>query len=357
VDPASVLNPVQYRLTGTTSGAVAIRAVSYDSASRTAGLTVDALLPDTYQLQVLKTVESQRGVAMAEDYSSSFVAVSDFSALVRFEFFNSRMLRSAGTISYDVTITNITSNDLLLPLVLVLDPARNYSGVPEDALPRDDSGVFFIDLSGSLPEQGRLRPNQTTLGRTVTIRNPTGQRVDLGHGVFTLPYPNEAPEFTSTPVAVATVGQPYSYQAVAKDPDGVALVYLLIEGPLGMSVDPASGLVTWTPAVTDPAAPNIVLHAYDARGGAGKQEFAIDVSGVNRPPVLEPPPKEITGFEGRPIDFALEATTPKAEPWFSGTVSRPGRWLIRGRVVSHGHPIFAPLALMKTSVSCERRGE
>lgn len=313
-DPASVLNPANYRLTGEAGGAVPVREVRYDAPSRTVSLLFDAFVPDRYTLEVLATIQSGRDVPLAEPFTAQFLAVSDFSAFVRFAFFNSRMLRSAGTISYDVTLTNVTTHDLVLPLVLILDPAQHYHGVPEGALPQDDTGVFFIDLSGSLPEQGRLRPNQTTLARTVTLLNPDGQHVDLGHGFGTLPAPNQAPRFTSTPVTTATVGQQYSYTAQATDPDGIALIYVLVQGPRGMAIDPASGVVTWTPEVTDPAQPTVILHAYDARGGFGRQEFTIAVAGVNRPPVFVPLPARIAGFEGQPVSLAFSASDPEGQP-------------------------------------------
>ena len=47
---------------------------------------------------------------------------------------------------------------------------------------------------------------------------------------------------------MATVGEPYSYDVDAVDPDGTKLFYFLIEGSEGMTIDPVTGLITWTPA-------------------------------------------------------------------------------------------------------------
>jgi hypothetical protein len=59
--------------------------------------------------------------------------------------------------------------------------------------------------------------------------------------------PNRPPIFTSTPEVDAWINQLYSYDADAIDPDSDDLVYGLIIGPEGMTVDPLSGQVEWTP--------------------------------------------------------------------------------------------------------------
>jgi hypothetical protein len=61
------------------------------------------------------------------------------------------------------------------------------------------------------------------------------------------PPPNRPPVFTSTPVVDASFNIPYAYQATATDPDGDPLTFSVASGPTSMSIDPGSGLVTWTP--------------------------------------------------------------------------------------------------------------
>src|SRR5690606_34741771 len=54
----SVLNPANYALIGSESGAVDIRSVSYDAETRTAILFLDALQAEDYTLTVSKQVSS-----------------------------------------------------------------------------------------------------------------------------------------------------------------------------------------------------------------------------------------------------------------------------------------------------------
>ncbi|MCC3568788.1 MAG: DUF4114 domain-containing protein [Microcoleus sp. PH2017_31_RDM_U_A] len=59
--------------------------------------------------------------------------------------------------------------------------------------------------------------------------------------------PNRPPIFTSTPVVDAAVNTPYRYNSDAADPDSDTLTYNLVLGPDGMTVNPETGLVQWTP--------------------------------------------------------------------------------------------------------------
>ncbi len=59
--------------------------------------------------------------------------------------------------------------------------------------------------------------------------------------------PNRPPIFTSTPVVDAAINTPYQYDADAIDLDGDNLTYKLALGPEGMTVDPTTGEVKWTP--------------------------------------------------------------------------------------------------------------
>src|SRR5205807_1621242 len=136
------------------------------------------------------------GVALAQAYSAAFVAASDFSMFVSVGFAAARSHRGEGTVSYDVTVTNTGAYDLLVPLMLVLDPAQYFSGQPLGASGQTASGLWLIDLGDGLTG-GALHPGQSTIAQTLTVQDPDGQRVAFAHGVFAMPYPNAAPVFDS----------------------------------------------------------------------------------------------------------------------------------------------------------------
>ncbi|HEY4633395.1 MAG TPA: putative Ig domain-containing protein, partial [Candidatus Limnocylindrales bacterium] len=252
-------------------------------------------------------LESREGLPLAAPFVADFVAASDFSTFVDLTFDTSRSDRATGTISYDVTVTNVSALGLVTPLLLVLDPAAFFDGQPVGSPGPNENGLFLIDIGASVTG-GILGPGQSTQARTITIQNPEGLSAAFQHGLFALPAADGAPLFGSAPITSAEAGQPYAYQALAQDPDGESLSFLLYAGPGGMSVDAATGLVTWLPTPDDPARARVVLQAYDPRGGRATQEFTVDVAGVNRAPDVTPLAAEIRGREGQRLRIGVSAT-------------------------------------------------
>jgi hypothetical protein len=66
-------------------------------------------------------------------------------------------------------------------------------------------------------------------------------------GCFLTPPTNHAPNITSTEVTTATVGEVYSYDVEATDPDGDTLIYTLTAKPPDMTIDSVTGVINWTP--------------------------------------------------------------------------------------------------------------
>jgi len=86
---------------------------------------------------------------------------------------------------------------------------------------------------------------------------------------------NQNPQFTSTPIIIATENQTYSYQATATDPDGDTLQFSVLSGPAGLTIDLMTGLVTWTPAQA--GSEPVELRVSDGQGGSATQTFTISV--------------------------------------------------------------------------------
>jgi hypothetical protein len=95
------------------------------------------------------------------------------------------------------------------------------------------------------------------------------------------PPPNHLPHITSLPPAMATVGVEYFYNVSAVDPDNDTLTYTLDHPPVGMSIDPISGRVSWTPSTTGTF--TITVMVSDGHGGNDNQTFSIVVSPGSRP--------------------------------------------------------------------------
>ena len=87
------------------------------------------------------------------------------------------------------------------------------------------------------------------------------------------------PEILSQPVVFATVGFPYAYPVLAFDPDvGDVLTYALSSAPAGMSIDGATGLISWTPANGDTGNHSVGVTVTDSQGQADFQSYTLSVA-------------------------------------------------------------------------------
>ena len=96
---------------------------------------------------------------------------------------------------------------------------------------------------------------------------------------------NALPSFTSAPPTQVLAGETFLYQAAITDPyptDDVH-TFSLVEAPAGMTIEPQTGLVQWTPAASDGGSHAVRILVSDAYGGSAEQSFEVLV-------VLAPPP-------------------------------------------------------------------
>jgi hypothetical protein len=102
---------------------------------------------------------------------------------------------------------------------------------------------------------------------TVTIS------VDLG---------DRAPVITSIPVTAALIGQSYGYAVTATDPDaGQTLTFSLPTAPSGMTIDGATGVITWAPAADQGGRQPVTVRVQDPGGLFATQSFVVQVASTS----------------------------------------------------------------------------
>jgi RHS repeat-associated protein len=126
---------------------------------------------------------------------------------------------------------------------------------------------------------------------------------------------NRPPTITSMAPTTATAGTPYTYTATATDPDaGDVLAYSLPTAPAGMSINPTTGVITWTPTLAQIGDHDVTVRVTDSGGLSAQQGLSIAVSPpapVNQPPSITST-APVTATAGTPYSYAVTATDPDA---------------------------------------------
>lgn len=106
---------------------------------------------------------------------------------------------------------------------------------------------------------------------------------------------NNAPVFVSIPVTLARAGETYTYDvdAVGTPPP----LYTLVTAPTGMSIDEASGVITWIPTAQQVGSAAVVVRAANANG-TSEQNFTVLVQpSASAPKIQSTPPVEVIAGE------------------------------------------------------------
>ena len=119
---------------------------------------------------------------------------------------------------------------------------------------------------------------------------------------------SQAPNFTSIPPTAATEREPYTYDAEASDPDtGDVLTFSIQEGPEGMTIDPTTGGVEWTPTPAQTGNQPVTLLVQDQDGLFDDQNFVVEVADILHSPVINSAPLT-SATEGQLYGYDVDAT-------------------------------------------------
>jgi len=196
--------------------------------------------------------------------------------------------------SFNVTVQNSNSNSAPsisgTPAVSVM-VGQSYIFVPNASDPDGDSLTFDIanrpgwatfDFSTGAVS-GTPAASDARLYENIVISVRDGQQ-SASLPAFTInvqsPAPsNRAPQLSGNPLTLATVGQQYSFQPSASDPDGDDLTFLISNQPSWAAFDSATGQLSGTPLQGDAAVyGNIVISVSDGDLMASLPPFSITVS-------------------------------------------------------------------------------
>ncbi|MBD2465964.1 DUF642 domain-containing protein, partial [Oscillatoria sp. FACHB-1407] len=145
---------------------------------------------------------------------------------------------------------------------------------------------YAFSVGGPAIDDVAVRPVIPTGSYLVTLA--AGQRVeqiDFGNAPAATA-PNNQPQITSAFPTQTEAGQFFQYDAQAIDPDQQSLTYDLPVRPQGMTIDPQTGRVLWTPTTDQVGLYNVVLRVRDGQRGVDLQTFQLEVTPLNADPVF-----------------------------------------------------------------------
>ncbi|MEG5045908.1 putative Ig domain-containing protein [Microcoleus sp. B4-C1] len=176
-----------------------------------------------------------------------------------------------------------------------------------------------IDSNGVI----QWMPNATQIGLHSVEVAVTDKQGAIATQTFTVTAGTTAtnlpPAITSTPVFTASPGRPYSYQVTATDADGTISQYQLLQSPTGMTINSATGVVTWN----NPVAGNhqVVVGAVDNSGTGAAQGFEL-ISRANSAAVVPNVPIQSVS-PGASYRYDLKATDSNGDLLTFGLIQSP----------------------------------
>ena len=168
-----------------------------------------------------------------------------------------------------LTVTVVAGDPDGDPITLTYKWFRNAKEVPEAKTDTLDTKAFL---------------KKDAIGVLVTASDGKATREPKASPQVTIE--NSPPRFTSTPPAGITLvpakeGPPqeglYEYAVTAVDPDGDPLSFELKQAPPGMTIDAATGKVTWKVTVQNAGKHQVVIAAKDNDNGVTQQEFELNI--------------------------------------------------------------------------------
>ncbi len=167
---------------------------------------------------------------------------------------------------------------------------------------------------------GRLTwtPNSTQSGPNLVRLLVDDSRGGTAELAFTLEVTNtdanQTPIIGLTAATVGAVaGRPLALQLSASDPDFDPLAWTLASAPQGMSIDPWTGLLLWTPGESQLGPQTVTVEASDPYLASAQRTFTVLVSCVNLPPaILSRPPTSAVAEQA--YLYAVRASDPENDP-------------------------------------------
>lgn len=133
----------------------------------------------------------------------------------------------------------------------------------------EETGADTAVLQGDKIKKGDLV--------SVSITPNDGESAGKTFRTQSITIPKGCPVFVSTPPA-SFKGTQYTYNAVARDPDGDGVTYSLATAPAGMTINEKTGLINWPVTKESSGTHDIEIIARNSEGGKASQRYSLNIT-------------------------------------------------------------------------------
>ncbi|XZE22599.1 FG-GAP-like repeat-containing protein [Pirellulaceae bacterium SH449] len=227
-----------------------------------------------------------------------------------------------------VNVTAAGSNNLpqwvvgLKPTAIVQRQyATQFVAMDDDHEPLTFSLVSGpVGMTVSASGQVQWQPMETgNVSVTIAVEDSRGGRVERTDSIAVVsraPLPTLS--ILSLPETAARVGILYAYDVIAPE----AVLFELVQAPVGMSIDPQYGLIRWIPTRDSLGVQEVLVRCIDLFGNEATQNFRIAVRSSSMVPTISSvPPTE--AFVGRTYLYSVRTSNPSSSPLHHELVLAP----------------------------------
>jgi RHS repeat-associated protein len=226
-----------------------------------------------------------------------------------------------GTQSFQVTVSVVQNKPPVItssaPTAGTVGQPYLYQVVASDPDNRPLTYVLLVAPSGMVvgSQSGLIQwtpaPNEVGfISASVLVQDDRGLTDSQSFQIHVATPQNHPPVITSTAITSATVGQQYAYQVRATDPDGDPLAFSFVSAPVGMTIDPATGLIQWTPDSEAVGDWTVTVRAQDPGPLVGTQQFQLHVTRAYPVPTITIVSPEPGSLLNKPVDVVAIISDP-----------------------------------------------
>jgi RHS repeat-associated protein len=247
---------------------------------------------------------------------SFFNSATDVSPSIKADYHRTSFNAGSKELFASIALKNLGSYSISGSLVVVVNHITDPTVQVLNADGFTSEGLAYYTFKTI---DGKLDPNQATPEQTLVFKNPNG--VQFSYDLTVLAEINNAPVIKSQPHLEVISGKNYQYKVEAIDLDNDTLTYKLLTAPTGMTIDTASGQISWNTTNNNLGNHVISVEVKDGRGGSKQQTYNLAVieTPPNRPPIFTSIP-EVDAYVNTLYQYDANAIDPDGDTPLSFTL-------------------------------------